>query len=193
MPSRSTTCDENMIVRMPTTTSTSVTNRPKLSADDDAEADRVAVPEQRRRRPPRRPGRRCPSAADRHPLVRLAERLGAPCAASAASVTQSIGTIGVELEWHRIIVRPRTRGDAFGPCVVRRSLALGLRSRSTRSGCTCLHALDDARDGRLHRLQEDRREDAHHDRDRARAARRAPTRAAADPAASRSSSLVTSP
>ena len=33
MPSRAMTCDENMIVRMPTATSTSVTNRPKLSPE----------------------------------------------------------------------------------------------------------------------------------------------------------------
>ena len=71
-----TSAPRTAIVRMPTTTRMQVTNSAEVVGDDDAEARRVAVPEQHasRRAAPTQADEAEP--ADRHPLARRAERLG---------------------------------------------------------------------------------------------------------------------
>ena len=93
MPSRWITCDENMIVRMPTAASTSVTKRPKLSPEMTPKL--VVLPFQRNAAEIAAPSRpTMPSAPtgmrSGSPLSRNASHV---MQASAARVTESMGTM----------------------------------------------------------------------------------------------------
>src|SRR5262245_4895072 len=91
MASRSITCDENMIVKMPTATSTSVTNNPKLSPEITPKL--AVLPFHRtaaETAAPIRPTMPRPPTGPRSPGSRNASQA---MQANAASVTDNIGTI----------------------------------------------------------------------------------------------------
>ena len=121
-PSRSTTCDENMIVRMPTTTSVERDEQAEVVGDDDAEARRrcgstAATADDRRADQPDDA-----EAADRHPLA-LPRNASATMHASAASVTQSIGTMASRSELSMAQSHPMRSDARPRACDERRTLA----------------------------------------------------------------------
>ena len=140
---------ENASDSMPTTIRIDGDEQPEVVGDDDAEARRVAVPQQRRDAiaAPTRPIDAEP--ADRHPLAGIAEGLGDHRGDGRPRRRRPSG-------------RSRSKDDIIGCRPAARCAAAAPGS----AGAAAMHWLEHPLDRRLHRPQEQVRQHAHQDRQR---------------------------